>query len=216
MTDTDGAGLFVISIDVEMAWGAVHHGKAPVAGSLYDQERRSVAAVLALMERYEISATWAVVGHLFLDRCEPVDGTPHPDVRRARYPWFRGDWFDVDPVSTLAEDPWWYGADLVEAIKDCAVPQEIGSHSFSHQIVGDPEAVWYSILDRWSHGPPLITSPTSITMFVAMLFSHTFTVPVPFTKTVKDRNGFGYLRSTFVPVSPKPNRWPADCATWVL
>jgi hypothetical protein len=138
LTDPADPGLFVISIDVEMAWGAVHHGTAPVAGPLYDQERRSVAALLTLMERHEISATWAVVGHLFLDRCERVDGKAHPEVRRAPYPWFGGDWFDVDPATTLADDPWWYGADLVEAIKASAVPQEVGSHSFSHQIVGEP------------------------------------------------------------------------------
>ena len=138
MSNQSGPGLFVISIDVELAWGRVHHGEASKAPSVFDRERRSVAALLDLMERYEISATWAVVGHLFLERCTPVAGKHHPDVRRAPYPWFSGDWFDGDPATTVQDDPWWYAPDVVDAIRASSVLQEIGSHSYSHQIVGDP------------------------------------------------------------------------------
>jgi hypothetical protein len=134
---TPGAGLFVVSIDVELAWGQVHHGAGTRPNTLFDQERQSVAALLELMERHEISATWAVVGHLFLDECKPVDGWQHPEVKRADYPWFSGDWFGEDPGTSMEEDPRWYGRDLIEAIESCPVPQEIGSHSFSHQIIGD-------------------------------------------------------------------------------
>ncbi len=127
----------MISIDVELAWGRVHHGIRPGSDTLFDEERRSVAAMLDLMQRYRISATWAVVGHLFLDRCEPVGGVHHPELRRAPYSWFEGDWFADDPGTTVHRDPWWYAPDLIDAIKACPVNQEIGSHSFSHQIVGD-------------------------------------------------------------------------------
>lgn len=133
-----GAGLFVISIDVELAWGQVHHGSLDGSDSRFDQERESVAALLELMERHQVAATWAIVGHLFLDRCAHVGSVAHPEIRRASYPWFSGDWFAVDPASSMREDPWWYAPDLIDAIKSCTVSQEIGSHSFSHQIIGDP------------------------------------------------------------------------------
>jgi hypothetical protein len=48
------------------------------------------------------------------------------------------DWFALDPCSSVEEDPYWYGSDIVEAIMKCKVPQEIGCHTFSHVIVGDP------------------------------------------------------------------------------
>ncbi len=131
-------GLFVISIDVEMAWGRVHHGDGAAPDSRFADERRSVAALLDLMEQHEIAATWAVVGHLFLDGCSPVNGLHHPEVLRAPYPWFSGDWFADDPATSARGESSWYAPDLIEAIKACPVNQEIGSHSFSHQIIGDP------------------------------------------------------------------------------
>lgn len=128
---------FTISIDVEMSWGALHHG-APHDTSPYTMEREVVARTLELMSRYGISATWAVVGHLFLSECAAVDGTAHPEVVPPDYAWMTGEWYDLDPASSLAVAPTWYGPDLVAAIRACAVPQEIGSHSFGHVIVGDP------------------------------------------------------------------------------
>ena len=128
---------FVVSIDLEMSWGAIHHG-APHDDSAYRSEREAVSLVLAAMERHCISGTWAIVGHLFLDSCDPVDGVKHPDVVRPEYPWLESDWYALDPCSDLATDPTWYGSDLVEAIATCAVHQEIGSHAFGHLIVGEP------------------------------------------------------------------------------
>jgi peptidoglycan/xylan/chitin deacetylase (PgdA/CDA1 family) len=128
---------FVISIDVEMSWGAVHHG-APHDPRPYEQEREVVARTLDLMRRHGISATWAIVGHLFLSECTATGGRPHPEIVRPDYPWLGGDWYDLDPVSDLAAAPTWYGPDLVARIRACDVPQEIGSHSFGHVIAGDP------------------------------------------------------------------------------
>lgn len=131
-----GTARFVVSIDLEMSWGAVHHG-APHDDAPYREEREIVADVLDAMARHGISATWAVVGHLFLDECEPVDGRPHPEIVRPEYPWLPGDWYGLDPAASTATDPTWYGPDLVQAIRDCPVPQEIGSHSFGHLIAGE-------------------------------------------------------------------------------
>lgn len=140
MTSTLERGAFVVSIDTEMAWGEAHHrGTASSStGRTYDGEREVIAQILATFARYEISATWAVVGHLFLDQCHDEGSGPHPELVRADYTWLDGDWFDVDPCSSLADDPSYYGPDIVNAILACPTPQEIGSHSFSHLIVDDP------------------------------------------------------------------------------
>ncbi len=140
---------FVISIDLEMSWGSVHHGR-PHRTRQYEKEREIVRGVLDLMEKHRISSTWAIVGHLFLRSCAAVDGRKHPDIRRPDYRWHDADWYDLDPASSLTSDPTWYGPDLVDMIRSCGVEQEIGSHSFGHIIAGDPdcdEAAFESDLD---------------------------------------------------------------------
>ncbi len=131
-------GAFLVSIDTEMAWGTVHHRDGSPHYT-YQQEREFIHNLLGLLERYQIRATWAVVGHLFLDRCQPENGRKHPEILRPAYSWLKGDWFDPDPCTDAQRDPMWYGRDLVESIRSCQAPQEIGSHAFSHLIVGDPQ-----------------------------------------------------------------------------
>jgi hypothetical protein len=93
--------------------------------------------LLALLEAHRISATWCVLGHLFLARCGPWPGPKHPEIARPRHAWVRGDWFAHDPGTDEARAPLYYARSLVARIRDCPVPQEIGGHSFSHVIFGD-------------------------------------------------------------------------------
>ncbi len=134
-------GVFVISIDTELAWSVVHRGHVTpehLHPSRVAVERSIVGDLLDLFEEYDITATWATVGHLFLDRCQPAEGRKHPEIRRPEYDWFDGDWFDLDPATDMGQDPMWYGPDIVDMIRSAQPSQEIGSHSFSHLIVGDP------------------------------------------------------------------------------
>jgi peptidoglycan/xylan/chitin deacetylase (PgdA/CDA1 family) len=131
-------GSFIISIDTELAWGAVHSGQFERRKKQYQLARKAVEELLALMEKYDIRATWALVGHLFLEECHPVNGEKHPEIKRPDYSWYSGDWFTNDPSSNLASEPNWYGSDIVQRILNCKVSQEIGCHTFSHVIVGDP------------------------------------------------------------------------------
>ena len=130
--------VFLLSIDTELAWGSVHNGAFARYQGHYQRTREAITRLLALLERYEIHATWAVVGHLFLERCQPRGGVKHPEITRPTYPWFTGDWFATDPGGDRDHDPFWYGPDIVAQIRRCPVRQEIGSHGFSHLIVGDP------------------------------------------------------------------------------
>lgn len=131
-------GACVVSIDTELAWGTAHYRDGAGPGHRFEREREVVDRALGIFARHGVAATWAIVGHLFLDRCERgADGRPHSDLARPDYPWLAGDWFDVDPCSTLAEAPYWYGRDMVDQIRTCPVPQEIACHGFSHMMIGD-------------------------------------------------------------------------------
>lgn len=128
----------MFSLDTELAWGSVHRGGYAGRERDFERTRPVIGQLLGLFERYRIRATWAVVGHLFLERCSPVDGVKHPEVVRPDHARGADDWFGRDPCTCLAGDPFWYGPDIVEMIRSCSVPQEIGCHNFSHMIVGDP------------------------------------------------------------------------------
>lgn len=100
-------------------------------------EREIIKRLLSLLEKYSIPATWAVVGHLFLASCSPEKTIKHPEITRPTYRWIEKDWFYPDPASSVKENPEWYGPDILRLIKRFPL-QEIGSHSFSHIIFGDP------------------------------------------------------------------------------
>lgn len=126
---------FVISIDTEMSWGLMHRRTETYC---FDAEREALQRLLGLFDRHQIPATWAVVGHLMLDSCSPVEGVKHPEIVRPDYEWLDGDWFDDDPCSDLARAPSWYAPDLIDLIRAAPVGHEIASHGFSHIMAGEP------------------------------------------------------------------------------
>jgi len=138
MDNTLSKGVFLLSLDTELAWGGLHNGSYRQRADLYARTRSAVARLLKLLETYEIRATWAMVGHLLLHGCESQNRAKHPELVRPLYPWFRGDWLDSVPCSTDGRDPLWYAPDMVAEILACRTEQEIGCHTFSHIIVGDP------------------------------------------------------------------------------
>ena len=130
-------GVFVLSLDTELAWARAHNENYRVYRRQLEATRAAIDSLLNLFVEYEISATWAIVGHLFLDHCTEKNGLVHPDIVRPQYKWLKGDWFEHDPCTEIGRDPIWYGKDIVEKIRDCPVYQEIGSHSFSHILFGE-------------------------------------------------------------------------------
>jgi len=118
-------GTVVVSLDAELAWG-FHDQDSPPAERIASA-RWGWQRALELFDTYRVPATWAVVGHLYLDSC---------DGRHADHPAPPG-WFDRDPGGAVARDPTWYGPDLVRAIDGAAVDHEVASHTFSHVEFGD-------------------------------------------------------------------------------
>lgn len=119
---------FIISLDTELIWGIAHTDSD--SSLLVDDKkccRGAIDFLLNIFEKYSIPATWAVVGHLFLDHCEFEGGIPHKDMPR-----FKEDWYSCDPCTSIQKDPLYYGKDIIEKILSSPVRHEIGYHSFSH------------------------------------------------------------------------------------
>jgi hypothetical protein len=61
------SGKFCISIDLELAWGVRDHLTDDYVSYCSELERPIVQRLLASLNRYDISATWAIVGNLLSD-----------------------------------------------------------------------------------------------------------------------------------------------------
>lgn len=131
-------GVFVLSLDTELCWGVVDKPEQ-LKNNLkyYEQARNCIDKILILLEKYNISATWAIVGHLFLRECNSTGGQKHLDIPRSTYTWYKKDWFNESPCTNDKDDPLWYGQDIIKKINNCKVYQEIGCHSFAHIPYGD-------------------------------------------------------------------------------
>ena len=60
-------GTMVLSLDLELSWGRFDAVPVEVLGAESLAERQQIKRFLALLDRYEMPATWAMVGHLMLD-----------------------------------------------------------------------------------------------------------------------------------------------------
>ena len=127
--------IFIISLDVELIWGYMAYPSSEAVSLMKNDDKNGrgcIDILLNLFEKHNIPATWAVVGHLFLDYCECDDGIPHKDMPR-----FKEDWYSSDPCTDIKRDPLYYGKDIVEKILSSRIEHEVGCHSFSHVIFSE-------------------------------------------------------------------------------
>jgi peptidoglycan/xylan/chitin deacetylase (PgdA/CDA1 family) len=113
-------GSVVISVDAALGWG-VHHQSSPPTDRV-ERARWGWKRLVSLFDRYDVPATWAVVGHLLLETC---DGR-HED-HPAGPEWFsreRGTWEDRPELR--------FAHDLVDQLRSATVDHDIGFHSFSN------------------------------------------------------------------------------------
>jgi len=134
-------GVMVLSLDLELSWGRFDKLSTSVLDAQSLEERHHIKSLLALLDRYDIPATWAMVGHLMLDSCtRDQEGQAHVEVSpHPRYSWFARDWFCFDPCTRASLASSWYAPDIVDWIRAAKVRHEIGSHSFAHIYYGDRE-----------------------------------------------------------------------------
>lgn len=124
----------VISLDLELSWGSFDL-------SYSDELRRmgrwthDVGApnLLNHLTHNGLSATWAIVGAMMRRSLPDVAGLPE-----VCYPHFPKPWFTYIPKDgDETSHPEWFGASLVEKIRQAQPEQEIGFHSFSHVPFGE-------------------------------------------------------------------------------
>ncbi len=137
-------GAVTISLDFEMAWAWQYaKGIKMDAVAIGLQERKQVPLILSKLDELNIPATWATVGHLFLDRCSrDASGLAHHDLPRLlpfqnkACKFASGDWYQYDPCSSVKQAPAWYAPDLIEKILSSPSGQEVACHGFSHAGFG--------------------------------------------------------------------------------
>ena len=131
-------GVFTVSLDFELIWGTLDlFGPERFRPACETERAEVIDRLLDLFCEFDVQATWLVLGHLMLDRCAPENGRKHPEIVRPTHTWHRKDWFQHDPGGSEDGQSIFLGRSLVEKIRACPVPQEIGCHSFSHVIFGD-------------------------------------------------------------------------------
>jgi len=131
-------GVFTISLDFEMIWGTLDLFGPERFRKACETERACVIdRLLKLLVEYELPATWFVVGHLLLARCDQGGGVKHSEIVRPSHSWISEDWFEHDPGGSEEDGSIFLGRSLVDKIRACPVKQEIGCHTFSHVVFGD-------------------------------------------------------------------------------
>ena len=80
-------GILVISQEIELAWGVHQTGAYHELSSDGKRERKALSLLLQIYREYDVSITWGIVGHLFLERCNGKHPVPHTP-----------DWYKDDPV----------------------------------------------------------------------------------------------------------------------
>ena len=125
--------MFTLSLDFELVWGSrdLHEDPSALEAASRITREQAFDAFLELLERHGIVATWATVGHLFL----PGGDGRYEGLVEPRHAW-RPDWLAGVPAGDEQSHPAWYARSLVETLRDRG--QEVGSHSFSHPVFGDP------------------------------------------------------------------------------
>ncbi len=120
-------GVFVISLDFELAWGTRGRKWANVVASDLDGTRRAIDHLLELLHKHELSATWVLVGAMLMG------GIP-------RHRWLLDPQYDDVPFGDYKSHPHWYADDILERLRSTRPAQDIGCHTLTHMFVQDTAA----------------------------------------------------------------------------
>jgi len=121
-------GVFIVSVDTELAWGCTSLRDLATCIPRLKQTRSAISVILRMCERYQMAFTWAVVGGLLLDPDNKGIGLDSIPLHNPQTRTCCTNHHDISSDGAYM----WYGRDIVDAIRNCRVTQEIGCHSFSH------------------------------------------------------------------------------------
>lgn len=131
MMPRNNNGIFTISLDFELYWGvrdqlSLEGFKGNVLGA-----RTAIPKMLDLFSKYEIHATWAVVGFLFFNNKNELLSFV-PEITPSYYNKRLSPYDHLNKIGeNEVEDPVHFAGSLVKKIKSTPF-QEIGTHTFSH------------------------------------------------------------------------------------
>lgn len=130
-------GIFVVSLDFELMWGAVNQHRTSRYQANILGVRQAIPAMLELFREYEIHVTWATVGLLFFsNKDDMVRGCPQ--VKPAYKNGSLSPYSNMEAVGAdESQDPYHFGRSLIQMVQNCS-GQEIGSHTFSHYYCLEP------------------------------------------------------------------------------
>jgi hypothetical protein len=120
-------GYFVFSLDTELGWGYFDkdHLRRVRFSADGSRERKSIVRLLDILDEFDISATWALVGHMFYKSCEHCAICPILDWK-GKY----GSFEDVYETNNSL----WYGADVIDTLLARGPRHEIAFHGYTHKV----------------------------------------------------------------------------------
>lgn len=122
-------GKFVLSFDLELAWGSVENGawERLEHEGVFIRTRQAVQSLLDVMDACAMPALWATVGAL-VEAPQEWQLAYLPDaVRRP-----------IEQMVGRAEPASVDGRDLVQMIREAAVSHRFGCHTYGHARFGHP------------------------------------------------------------------------------
>jgi peptidoglycan/xylan/chitin deacetylase (PgdA/CDA1 family) len=118
-------GYFLFTLDTELAWGhydSFHPDQFSKDGT---RERAAILRLLDLLDEFDLVATWALVGHLFYEKCEECQVCPVLD--------WKGKYVSFSQIYKT-NFPLWYGADIMGTLLQRASRHEIAFHGYTHRF----------------------------------------------------------------------------------
>jgi peptidoglycan/xylan/chitin deacetylase (PgdA/CDA1 family) len=118
---------------------------------------------LDTLDEFDITATWAVVGHMFYERCEACTVCPVLD--------WKGKYSSFEDVYET-NHPLWYGADVIDTLLTRGARHEIAFHGYTHKVfdesvMNEEEArteirEWLRVAERRNIVPRTVVFPRNM------------------------------------------------------
>lgn len=124
-------GTFLLSLDTEFAWGDADFPKKRYAEG-QKKERELTLRLLQLLQKYQIPATFAVVGALYHEETE-TNSLPEKTQQFLQRNW--PNRFYVEAFCTKD----FHAPELMEILEKDSLGHDLGSHSYTHIIFTTPE-----------------------------------------------------------------------------
>ena len=125
-------GIFIISLDFELHWGIFD--KVPLMDRItyFENTRKVIPEILKLFEKYQIKATWAIVGMLFNKNLDELLESFPEKLPAYENPKLSAYNYILKHKDLIRKYPRFYFApELIKQITDTP-GQEIASHTYSH------------------------------------------------------------------------------------